>query len=133
MQIPHDQIHRYQHPERVSDSPPPPPGRHAPLDILDEEHLQTLRRAILNVLSTDVAELTYAQLLDGLPTRRSLSESYLPMLDHPVHKLGHDKLCGGFLDEARDLRSNVDFSKFGFEAEVRLLAAPVPNTSGMTY
>lgn len=88
--------------ERNSYSPPPQPGPHTSLDVLDQEHLSTFRRALLNVLSTDVAESTCCQLLDGLPTAESLTEAYFPMLDHPVHELDHAEMCdGGFVEKAR--------------------------------
>ena len=117
MQIPQDQLHRLE-PMECDSIPPPPSGPHASLDMLDEEHLQTFRRALLNVLSTHVAEFTYAQIIDGLPTEESLAESYAAMLDHPVHVLKHAELCEGFLDRARELRSEMDMSMFSFELHV---------------
>jgi len=37
------------------------------LGVLDDDHAQALRLAMANILSTDIALFTYAQLLDGLP------------------------------------------------------------------
>ena len=107
--------------ERNSYSPPPQSGPHASLDILDDERMQTFRRALQNILSTEIAEFTYAQLLDGLPTQESLKESYPPMRDHPVHELGHTTVCDGSLEKARELRSNIVFSDFSFDLHVRYL------------
>ena len=111
--------------ERNSHSPPPPPGPQASLDVLDQEHLRTFRRALLNVLSTDVAAFTYSQLLDGLPTEGALAESYPPMLDHPVHEMGHAQVCDGFLEKAQELRSKIDFSEFSFDLHVRDVSCPI--------
>ena len=113
MQIPLDIIRflrRRDEEERKSCPQPPPPGPQASLDVLDEEREQTFRRALLNVLSTDVAEFTYSQLLDGLPTVDSLSESYPRMRDHPVHELEHVEVCDGYIEKAREMRSNIHFS-----------------------
>jgi len=41
---------------------------HMAIEMLDPEHCKTLTHALHNVLSTDLAEVTYAQLIDGIPT-----------------------------------------------------------------
>lgn len=41
---------------------------HTSLRKLDSSHLDTFTRATCNLLSTDLAIITYAQLIDGLPT-----------------------------------------------------------------
>lgn len=101
--IPHDS------PLRQRISPP------SPLDVLDETHRRALNRAVGNVLRTEVAELTYAQILDGLPTVKSVTDSYPYLKDHPVYTINHVDICPGFVELARDHRSvftmhNMDFN-----------------------
>lgn len=61
-----------------------------------------------NVLATDLAELAFAQLFDGLP----LWEVAIDMSRHihtreePVCK--HRELCPGAMDQARALRQTFD-------------------------
>lgn len=50
-------------------------GAVASPDLLDKDHLQAFRRALLNILATDLAEFAYAQILDGLPTEQFFNES----------------------------------------------------------
>ncbi|OAQ94056.1 hypothetical protein VFPFJ_00164 [Purpureocillium lilacinum] len=83
---------------------------------LDGDHLAALTRALSNVLSTDRAEYTYAQLIDGLPTRDSELElrSFYPAEEqHPVYK--HEKLCDGARETARRLRSQLSLSDLRFD------------------
>jgi hypothetical protein len=101
--IPHDS------PRRQRISPP------SPLDVLDETHRRALNRAVGNVLRTEIAEHTYAQILDGLPTVKSVTDSYPYLKDHPVLTINHVDICPGFVELARDHRSaftmhNMDFN-----------------------
>ena len=72
MQMKNDETRPHNHSKHEPCSPAPERDPQASLDALENEHLQTFRRALMNVLSIDVAELTYAQILDGLPTKESL-------------------------------------------------------------
>ncbi|KAG7418060.1 hypothetical protein Forpe1208_v004276 [Fusarium oxysporum f. sp. rapae] len=88
----------------------PTPDRETPtnLDVLDDEHRKVLDRAVRNVLSTEVAELVYAQILDGLPTEKSLRDSSDYVQDHPVHSIQHTKICPGYVEKAREFRNQFD-------------------------
>ena len=90
----------------------------ASLDLLDDERNRTARQAIANVLNTELAEFTYAQILDGLPTQQSLLDSCNWMYDHPVITLKHVDLCDGFLEKARKFRSQFDPSTLEFDKNV---------------
>lgn len=94
-------------------------GTLASPSLLDEVHLRLFRRALLNILSTDLAELTYAQIIDGLPTVQSFKESYDYMKGHPVYELDHTDVCPGSLDTAREFRSKLEISDLRFEKRVR--------------
>ncbi|KAH7245732.1 hypothetical protein BKA59DRAFT_476168 [Fusarium tricinctum] len=78
------------------------------LDILDDDHRNTLDRAVRNVLSTEPAERAYAQILDGLPTEQSLRDSQDYVKDHPVHSIEHSEICPGYIEKAREFRNGFD-------------------------
>lgn len=83
------------------------------LEILDAEHLGPLRQSIANLLSTPTAELTYAQIVDGMPLATVFAEDHwfregLPVMDH-------EELCPGVLEKTRGLRSALDVSSLPFQ------------------
>lgn len=88
------------------------------LDILDEDHLQPLRRAITNCLATSIAEYTYAQILDGQPTYSVYAADHYWESDWPI--VQHKELCPGFLNEVKALRSDFDVLSLNFETKVGL-------------
>lgn len=93
--------------------------KHLTVDVLDQEHREPLTRAIHNVLSTEVAEITYAQIIDGLPLTSvayDTSAGDLPE-DHPLHDI-HSELCPGMLDKARELRSELNLEILKFDSRV---------------
>ncbi|KAH6649497.1 hypothetical protein F5144DRAFT_588200 [Chaetomium tenue] len=73
---------------------------------LDGDHRQILERAIRRILATELAEITYAQIIDGLPTGQVAYESYIPIYGwHPIDNV-HDDLCPGMLEKARQFRAD---------------------------
>lgn len=70
--------------------------------------MAAFRTALGNVIFTEAAEITYAEIIDALSTEYSLRGFYRWAADHPVTKLEHDKLCAGLLVEARKLRLEFD-------------------------
>ncbi|KAF5002015.1 hypothetical protein FDECE_10757 [Fusarium decemcellulare] len=85
------------------------------IDALGEYHKEVFLRALSNLLSTDLAEHTYAEILDGLPTKDSLRESYLYLEGHPVYELNHSEICEGSLEKAREFRASLNPSSLRFE------------------
>lgn len=84
-------------------------------NILDNFRLQTLETAIKNVLGTEIAERTYAQILDGLPTERALRDIFpYPIADHPVLLNHHVDICEGFQAKAYDFISRFNVSSLRF-------------------
>lgn len=69
--------------------------------IASERHRQILDRAIRNVLSTELAQLTYAQIIDGLPVADVAWDRRLPgiMGEHIIDD--HGTLCPGALEQAQ--------------------------------
>ncbi|KAL6361371.1 hypothetical protein LRP88_04839 [Fusarium phalaenopsidis] len=90
------------------------------IDILDGDHYDLFTRAITRILSTEIAELTYAQVIDGLPLTQVIYESRGGKLPkgHPLHS-AHQELCPGMLDKTRQFREE-------FEPEI-LTALRVPS------
>ncbi|KAK7431843.1 hypothetical protein QQZ08_001461 [Neonectria magnoliae] len=78
------------------------------ISVLESHHRKVFSQALMNILSSDVAEFTYAQILDGLPTVESMQESYVWMEGHPVYELDHSKLCDDFLEKAKEFRAQFD-------------------------
>ncbi|KAH8782652.1 hypothetical protein F5883DRAFT_130470 [Diaporthe sp. PMI_573] len=76
------------------------------LQDLDAGHLTPLRLALANMLSTPVAEFTYAQIVDGMPVSSVYAEDHWFQEDFPV--MQHDELCPGALEKTRALRADFD-------------------------
>jgi hypothetical protein len=85
---------------------------------LDEDHLAAYLRAITNVLSTDLAEATFAQLVDGLPLYDVVSKlaHYELERDEPAYK--HRTLCPGVLEKTRAFRAAFEPERLDIRADV---------------
>ncbi|KAL1837763.1 hypothetical protein VTJ49DRAFT_3427 [Mycothermus thermophilus] len=77
-----------------------------------------LKRAIRNVLSSDAARETYAQIVDGLPLARVADDSYgrPECVLHPLHE-EHKELCAGVADEADRLLTEIDIDELLMPAD----------------
>ncbi|RFU28610.1 hypothetical protein B7463_g7714, partial [Scytalidium lignicola] len=84
-------------------------------DVLDEKHLEVFMQAVSNILATEVAKFTYAQIVDGLPTVDTWTKYQVRMETHPVFQLNHVHLCAGALEKTRNLMSHFDLEKLHFE------------------
>lgn len=89
--------------------------------VVDERHNQILERAVQNILSTDIAELAYAQIIDGLPLRSAYHKAFPRIEDHPVNVLAHKELCPGSLERAREVRKEFALSHLWFQKPVSSL------------
>lgn len=78
------------------------------LEVLEPKHHHILVRAIKNVLSTELAELTMAQLVDGLPLTSTGWDAQGTLInwDHPL--IQHEALCDGVMDQTRAFRDAFD-------------------------
>ncbi|KAF5558750.1 hypothetical protein FPHYL_7341 [Fusarium phyllophilum] len=85
--------------------------------ITSERHCQILDRAIRNVLSTELAKFTYAQIIDGLPTADVAWDRRLPgiMGEHIIND--HETLCPGALEKAHQYYKEWDPSSLKFAPE----------------
>ncbi|RSL83585.1 hypothetical protein CEP51_004445 [Fusarium floridanum] len=70
--------------------------------ISSKHHRDILGRAIKNVLSTELAQFTYAQIIDGLPTGDVSWDRRYPGVfgEHPIDS-DHEELCPGAMEKAR--------------------------------
>jgi len=100
-------------------------------EILDAHHLGALRLAIEKLLSTELAEFTYAQIIDGLPTTDSFFDFHSLYRDsgHPIKT--HETLCDEALERARAFRSKFDLMSLRFDPTVTLPSAPWRSFSWM--
>ena len=87
-------------------------------ESLSPEHLRALTQAISNVLKTELAEFTFGEILDGLPTWSSFAEFHTlyNTHDHPAQL--HPTLCKGIIDTVRHFRSNFDSLSLKYEPNV---------------
>ncbi|KAG4278931.1 hypothetical protein FPRO04_06252 [Fusarium proliferatum] len=95
--------------------------RQLAMHTLDEPHQDTVRSAIARILDTDVAEITYAQIIDGLPLGEVAFESRggMPHDDHPINHC-HDKLCDGILNRTREFHRTFDPAVLQFDSRLLL-------------
>ena len=83
------------------------------------QHLDDLTRAIRNVLTTDIAEETFSQIVDGLPLASIERDRYFgPLCSH--HPLPHEHVdfCPGVQDQFKELRNEFDIGSLSFDSEV---------------
>lgn len=93
------------------------------IDSLDDNHAELFTRAITRVLSTEIAEITYAQIIDGLPLSHVVNdtEGGGPPDGHPINKC-HQELCPGVLVKTRQFREDFDPQILEFDSRVRKFA-----------
>ncbi len=103
----------------------PPPVRALVTDTLtpenlDLEHLQSLSKALSRILATEVAEFTFAQIIDSSPTYRSFMDFHFspPVIDDWPIRL-HEALCNGAVEKFQTLRSSFHPLALKFEPQVR--------------
>ncbi len=92
-------------------------------DLGDGEHRRLLVGAIANILSTDLAEMTYAQIVDGLPTGDVAYEARVALYGfHPIDH-AHNELCPGMLEKAREFRDAFQPEILAFDSQVSEIPA----------
>ena len=91
--------------EKMGDDETPKPQKLSIMD-LDTAHREVFSAAILKILATELAEITYAQIVDGLPLDHIARETSRPWFtrDHPFWD-SHHELCPGVLDKVREFRA----------------------------
>ncbi|KAK4205127.1 hypothetical protein QBC40DRAFT_163385 [Triangularia verruculosa] len=89
------------------------------IDKLDAEHRAIFVRAINNVLSTEIAIFTYAQIIDGLPIGDVAFDSRRVDIPegHPLDA-DHEELCPGAMEKAREVCPKWDPELLKFNPNV---------------
>ncbi|KAK7425072.1 hypothetical protein QQZ08_008348 [Neonectria magnoliae] len=95
-----------------------PPRDYVSIDALDAEHRNALTRAVRNVLATDLALTTYAQIIDGLPIGDIAWDTRGTKITpaHPINS--HVGLCQGALEKAIEFRGAFNPDTLIFKPEV---------------
>lgn len=83
------------------------------LAVLDAEHLETFRRALLNILYSPVAEFTFAQIVDGQPTSHVYADDHYFTEGLPI--MHHNNLCLGSIENTQAFCSSFDLLALKFE------------------
>ncbi|KAH8194167.1 hypothetical protein TruAng_011668 [Truncatella angustata] len=99
---------------------------------LDVPHREAFSLAINNILSTDLALTTYAQIIDGLPTSDVAWDQYSSKLHrrHPIND--HVALCSGVLEKAKEFRADLDLEALRFSPTL-LQAYQSASTSSQAF
>jgi hypothetical protein len=95
------------------------------VEVLDPEHHGILVHAIRHVLSTELAGLTMAQLVDGLPLASSGwdARGSLIIASRPLTK--HETLCDGVMDQTKAFRAAFNPEVLQFDSAVCNFIAPL--------
>lgn len=100
--------------------PTNPNSQIASITSLGAEHRDIFTQAISAVLSTELAESTYAQILDGLPLADVFQDRYgyhgALRVTHPLRN--HTTLCPGVLEKTRQFRACFKPDDITFESKV---------------
>lgn len=85
---------------------------------LDEAHQNAFNTAVMNILSTKIAESTFAQILDGFPLQDVAfgNVGHLNTIYDPIFK--HTALCPGAMDRATQFRASFSPKEVEMEVEV---------------
>lgn len=96
-------------------------------EVLDANHQTVFVTAMSNLLSTEIAEQTFAQIIDGLPLKDVAFGMRIHEYTryHPV--FFHVELCPGVLERARKLRDAFDPRKLRMRTDVRITECVIAN------
>lgn len=95
--------------------------------VLDKDHQHVFTTALLNILRTEVAEITLAQIVDGLPLEHVAFSlrGHRYTIEDPVAT--HAQLCPGTLEKTKAFREAFDPALMSLRTDVRrLIEHPYP-------
>lgn len=102
----------------------------SPIGRLDDSHRFAVTQGIANVLSTEVAEATFAQIQDGLPLAEVVEDVYSDLMlpDHPISQ--NTRLSPHSLEKFRAFRDSLDFLLLSFDSSLlHAFQAALPGSS----
>ncbi|KAI1382664.1 uncharacterized protein F4822DRAFT_435339 [Hypoxylon trugodes] len=87
------------------------------IEELDNQHPELFVRALDRVMSTDLAKLTCAEIVDGLPLIDTVNENGGGGLSgfHPLYDM-HENLCEGVMEQTEEIRKNFDPKVLQFDS-----------------
>lgn len=90
----------------------------SPIGRLDDSHRFAVTQGIANVLSTEVAEATFAQIQDGLPLAEVVEDVYSDLMlpDHPVSQ--NTRLSPHSLEKFHAFRDSLNFLRLAFDSSL---------------
>lgn len=92
------------------------------VSVLDAAHAAAFQQTLTRILSSHVAEFTFSEILDGLPTEESYLDFHLRIAGHPVFELKHTSICPGVVQRIRKFREAFDPLTLSFSSSVSLPA-----------
>lgn len=92
------------------------------VSVLDAAHAGAFQQVLTRILSSHVAEFTFSEILDGLPTEKSYLDFHLRIAGHPVFELKHTSICPGVVQRIREFRDAFDPLTLSFSSSVSLPA-----------
>jgi hypothetical protein len=73
---------------------------------------------VSRVLHTDIAEVTYAQIVDGIPLSEVARDARRrPPPQHPIHH-AHKELCPGVRERTQEFRDGFSLKSIRFDSQV---------------
>ncbi|KAI1208356.1 uncharacterized protein F4807DRAFT_148957 [Annulohypoxylon truncatum] len=89
------------------------------IETLDSQHSDLFVRALDRVISTDLAKLTYAQIVDGLPLIDTVNDNMAGGLSngHPLYDM-HESLCDGVMERTEEIRATFDPKELKFDSRL---------------
>lgn len=122
---------RWKHDPWISTPRPVSLDKSTVADVLDDRHQAVFQQAMTNVLATDLAKLTFAQLVDGLPLWDIAIDlsSQRHSSEEPVYK--HKELCPGAMEKARAFHQKFNPLRLEIRSDAlnRYQAVPVGSKS----
>lgn len=107
-----------QHHERITSAPPKPIESSTAIRTLDDAHQAAFERATANVFATDIAELTFFQLVDGLPLWQVACDQSKHWSYRDAETNNHGEQCRGAMEKYQALRDAFDLLGMDIRAEV---------------
>ncbi|KAG8163372.1 hypothetical protein KVR01_006669 [Diaporthe batatas] len=102
--------HRSEAPDPLYVTVPPPEFIHKSRvdQVLDDAHQQALDSAVMSIISTPIAEETFAQIVDGLPLRSVAlgTQNRRVIRGDPIDN--HPDMCPGALEKAREFQMRLN-------------------------
>ncbi|AEO58342.1 hypothetical protein MYCTH_80161 [Thermothelomyces thermophilus ATCC 42464] len=92
----------------------------SPVSGLPQRHRDVFERALRRVLSTELAQVTYAQIIDGFPLVEVAGDMAGWGIDreHPVFRDNHDKLCPGAWERMAEFHSSFSIDVLSMDEKL---------------